>query len=269
MREIREKLRFEAEIKAAREVQQQLLPQSPPEIDELDIASICLPQREVGGDYFDYVWLDEERKRFGIVIADVQGKGLKAAMTASVVSGMLTAVLSEDDCSTGEILCCLNELLYRRMARRTSVCLALAVLDLTNWRVKLSIAGLPEPILKQGSHINSLSPDGNRFPLGATSRGEYQELIKELPEGSTLVFYTDGIPEAINSNGEVYGFERFEEAIRQQKPTLDAQSFLDALLSDVKQFAGKTPQEDDLTLIVVKHSGAPIKKIIRFHSSKL
>jgi len=255
MREIREKLRFETELKAAREVQQQLLPESPPEIDELDIASICLPQREVGGDYFDYVWLDEEGKKFGIVIADVQGKGLKAAMAATMVSGMLTAMLAEDARSTGEILSHLNELFYRRMARRTSVCLALAVIDLAKRQVKLSIAGLPEPILKQEGQISSLSPDGDKFPLGLTARGEYQELIKELPEGSTLVFYTDGIPEAMNSKGELYGFARFEEAVRGQKPTLNAQGLLDALLSDVNQFAGKAPQEDDLTLIVVKYSG--------------
>ncbi|MFH0991489.1 MAG: PP2C family protein-serine/threonine phosphatase [bacterium] len=245
-----EKLRLLEELRAAHDMQMGLMPVSDPVIEGFDISGRCIPASEVGGDYFDYLWMNEEKTKFGIAIADVSGHAMKAAITAVMTSGMIYREIGNNK-SPKEILTNINTPMYLKTTKNTFTALSIAVLDLDKKMLTLSNAGQTQPILKRGNTTSFLKVDGNRYPLGVKEQVEYSEMKIQLQPDDLLVFYTDGIVEAMNEKKELYGFERLEQKI-QNLANGSAKEILEAMLSDVEKFVGSTKPHDDMTVVVVK-----------------
>jgi hypothetical protein len=221
---------IELEVKSAREVQRILVPEESPAIPGLSIASVYRPAEEVGGDFFQVIALDDGGAL--IALGDVSGKGLKAAMTVSLIVGTLRT-LAEYTNSPAEILRGLN----RRLLGRTDggfVTCSIARID-PDGETTLANAGHLAPFRDR----EELQVSGS-LPLGVATDADYDEHVFALHEGETLIFYTDGILEARNSAGELYGFDRLA-ALVQTDPTIE----------QMVEAACNFGQQDDITVFKV------------------
>ena len=246
-----ERQRITKELQDARDMQMRLMPQEPPKLDEFDIYGTCKPTNEVGGDFFDYIWQGQKREKLAITLADVTGKGMKAAMTAVMADGMLHAEAKFWENSTGEFLSEFNKSLYERTEKRVFVAFCLASIDINAKTLHFSNAGLSWPLIKRGKEVITIA-QASGLPLGIRAGEVYEETSLQLEEGDIAVFYTDGIIEAMNQNEEVYSFERLEEVVRNAHPGWSANQFIAMILEDVNNFVGKADQYDDMTVVVLK-----------------
>ena len=253
-----EKDRLAQELRAAHDMQMGLLPQAGLVVEGIDISGTCLPASEVGGDYFNYIWMNEENTELGIAVADVSGKAMKAAMIATVASGMLQSEVkgwaNTRFVPTEDVLSRLNTLLYLVTEKMTFVAFSLAAINFKERILRFSNAGLWEPIVKRGGELFCLKTTGNKLPLGIIEKGTYEESSIELREGDVVVFYTDGVIEATDDSDEMYGNERLERVISNFADVegRSARSLIDEVLADASKFAGSAEQQDDMTLVVVK-----------------
>ncbi|HTW58476.1 MAG TPA: GAF domain-containing SpoIIE family protein phosphatase [Terriglobales bacterium] len=235
-----ERAALEREAQEARAIQQALLPKSSPYIPGFAISGHSVPARAVGGDWYDFIPFPDGR--WGIVLADVSGKGTAAALLMSATRGMLRSLA--EACSTpAEVLSKLNELLVNDFPAGKFVTMVYAVLDPSNRMVTFANAGhlLPLFIDDQGEHFLDTE---RGLPLGL-SYGDYSETQVQLSEGSKLIFYSDGITEAVNATEEEFGLCRLvEHAI---KPGVSAVSIID----DVQSFANGTGVHDDASVVFV------------------
>src|ERR1017187_2197327 len=214
----REKMTREAE--EARLIQQALLPRTSPFIPGFVVAGLSLPAGAIGGDWFDFIPLPDGR--WGLVLADVSGKGTAAALLMSATRGVLRS-LAEACCTPGEVLTRLNQLLVDDFPAGKFVTMVYAVLDPSARTVVFANAGHLRPLFidKQGEHFLDTE---RGLPLGLGC-GDYSETNITLSEGSKLVFYSDGITEAENANEEEYGLSRLAE--HAMKPGSSAVSIVD------------------------------------------
>jgi hypothetical protein len=249
---MKERTRLNAELQSARDMQMGLLPKEDPIVAGFDIAGICVPANEVGGDFFDYVWLDEKKTRLGIAVADVSGKAMRAAIAAVMTSGMIYQEIGNGE-SPKKILRKINKPLYMKIDDRMFTALSFAVLDVKKKELRFSNAGQMYPVLKRNGRVIMLEVKGARLPLGVKEDVAYEEMAVDLKKGDIIVFYTDGIPEAKNEKDEFYGFDRFK-ALASTLSGASAKETRDRVLEDVKSFTGKSPQYDDMTVVVVKVS---------------
>ena len=245
-----EKQQAEIELKTAHDLQMSLIPADDPEVPGFEISGACLPANEVGGDFFDYLWLDRAKKKLGIVIADVSGKAMKAAITAVMTSGMIYQETSSNG-SPKNILRKINRPMYTKLDSRMFTALSFATIDVKRKELRFSNAGQTYPVLKRGKELMALEVKGARLPLGVKEDVPYGEMVVKLRKRDTVVFYTDGIPEAKNDKDEFYGFERFK-ALVGALDGLPAKELRDRILDDVKSFTGAFPQYDDMTVVIVK-----------------
>ena len=243
-----EKLRLQQELEDARQMQFRLLPKSVPHVEGFDIAGFSHPAREVGGDFFDYLFLPDGR--IGIALADVSGKGLKGAMNAVLANGMLHEVVKIET-SCGKILSALNTDLYPRMEKQMFTTLGLAILDQNTKSLQWANAAQPYPIIKRQDQVFEFRSD-NELPLGMIRNLVYPDWELEPQVGDIVVFYTDGILEAENGAEEIYGSERMEQVITNIDPAMNAEEIIKAILQDITGFVGSTEQYDDMTVVVVK-----------------
>jgi len=234
----RETMNLEAQ--EARLMQQALLPKSSPYIPGFVISGLSVPAGAVGGDWYDFIpFLDG---RWGLVLADVSGKGTAAALLMSATRGMLRS-LAEACCTPGEVLTKLNGLLVEDFPAGKFVTLVYAVLDPATRTVTFANAGHLHPLFIDGNGAQFLDTERG-VPLGI-SCGDYSESSVVLSEGSRLVFYSDGITEAVNGEDHEYGLERLaEHAIG---PLASAVSIVD----DVRAFANGSCLRDDATVVFV------------------
>lgn len=245
-------VRLMTELQTARDAQMSIMPQRDPGINSFDISGLCIPAHEVGGDFFDYIWMNEEKTRFGIAIGDVSGKAMKSAMTAVMTSGM---IYLEADCtpSVKEIMIRVNRPLYFKTDRRVFTALCLACLDLETIELSFTNAGLNEPLLKSGGYVRRLKGTGNRLPLGVKKDTIYHEQRYKLEKGDVLVFFTDGLSEAKNPVDAFYGTQRLEQLlIRMDTQPLGAKEIKSGIIEDINRFAEGESQYDDMTVVVVK-----------------
>ncbi len=236
------------EMQNARQMQMRLLPEVAPQVEGFDIAGISHPAREVGGDFFDYLSLTDGK--IGIALADVSGKGLKGAMSAVLVNGMMHEV-AKNEASCGDILSALNVDLYPRMEKQMFTALGLAILNQDAKTLQWANAAQPYPIVKRQEEIFEFKSDGE-LPLGMTRNVTYSDWELELQSGDIVIFYTDGIIEAENEAEEMYESERLEQAVTQVDSTMNAEEIIEAILGDVADFVGSAEQYDDITVVVVK-----------------
>jgi len=235
----REAMSFEAQ--EARAIQQALLPKASPYVPGFAISGLSIPARAVGGDWYDFIPFPDGR--WGLVLADVSGKGTPAALLMSATRGMLRS-LAEACCTPAEVLTKLNRLLVEDFPAGKFVTLVYAVLDPASRTVTFASAGHLRPLL--------VDDDGPRFleterglPLGL-SCGDYSESTVALPPGSRLVFYSDGISEASNEREEEYGLDRLVQHVSNP----DASAI--TILEDVRTFADGVALNDDASVVFVK-----------------
>lgn len=252
---IAERERFLRELEIAGNIQIKFLPQEEPEFPGLDIASICKPAMEVGGDYYDFI--RQDARYLTVVIGDVSGKGVSAAFYMTMVKGIIKT-LARRLKEPAKVLAELNEVFYENAPRNVFVSLLYATFDLGRRILTFARAG-HNPLLVRKSkagEMESLNPPG--LAIGMEKGGLFSKIIKDqsvtIESGDILIFYTDGITEAMNPKGEEFGEERLYEIIRQYGDQT-ARDILEQVRQIVFGFTAGAPQHDDFTLVVVKVVG--------------
>lgn len=233
------------EVQEARVIQQALLPKSSPYIPGFTISGLSIPALAVGGDWYDFIPFSDGR--WGIVLADVSGKGTAAALLMSATRGMLRSLV-EAHCSPAEVLTKLNCLMTDDFPAGKFVTMVYAVLDPKSRTLTFANAGHLHPLLIDRSGTRFLDVERG-LPLGL-SCGDYSESHISLSEGSRLILYSDGITEAANANDEEYGLERL--ATHAALPEASALTISD----DVRAFANGGGVRDDASVVFlgVSHS---------------
>lgn len=247
-----ERERLMAEFDVARQAQQRMLPTSPPQIPGYEIAASCRPAREVGGDLYDFLTLPNER--IGIVVADVSGKGVPAALYMTLTKGLLASV-AENESDPSSILREVNRHLYEVCGRKMFVTMILGVLDPATQTLTYARAGHNPGVWRsvQSQTHTLLRAPGLGLGLNRGklfNRSLRLESIQVRP-GDALLFYSDGITEAMNGALEEYGEERLLRTVA-STDGLSAAQTQDAILTDVNEFLNGTPPQDDMTLVVVR-----------------
>jgi len=237
--------RIQQELEDARRIQQSLIPEKAPEIKGYDIAGKSIPAMEVSRDFYNYLLLGQN---LGIVLCDVTGKSMKAAMVAALADGMLDSMIRLRD-SPDNILQELNISLLPRLIRGMFVAMSLGIIYTDEKKLIFSNAGMPYPIVKQGKESRELVVNG--IPLGLTGIAEYQSLSVDLEE-KTVVFCSDGVIEATDKAGELYQTERLLELIQKADPDISAQEMVDLIIKDVFAFIGGEEASDDITVVVIR-----------------
>jgi phosphoserine phosphatase RsbU/P len=233
-----ERAALDREAQEARAIQEALLPKSSPYIPGFVISGRSEPARAVGGDWYDFISFPDGR--WGIVLADVSGKGTAAALLMSATRGMFRS-LAEACCSPGEVLTKLNQLLVDDFPAGKFVTLVYAVLDPATRIVTFANAGHLRPLLIDDTAQRFLDTERG-LPLGLGC-GDYSETQVSLSKGSKLIFYSDGITEAVDANEEEYGLTRLAEHAR--KPEASALS----IVADVRSFANGAGVRDDASVV--------------------
>lgn len=240
-RERRETDRMSREAQEARVIQEALFPKSSPYVPGFAIAGHSTQAGAVGGDWYDFIALDDGC--WGLALADVSGKGTAAALLMSATRGMLRS-LAAASCTPGEVLTKLNRLMVEDFPSGRFVTMVYGVLDPSTRTLTFANAGHLHPLLidPRGAHFLNTETG---LPLGL-SFGSFSETTVQLPEGSRLVFYSDGITEAANLNEEEYGIERLAEHFLQPEASAET------ILEDVRSFSAPASLNDDATVIVIR-----------------
>jgi sigma-B regulation protein RsbU (phosphoserine phosphatase) len=245
-----EKQRMEEELSIARDLQMSMLPATCPQVKGFEIAALSSPAKEVGGDFFDFIEMGDER--LGIVVADVTGKSVSGALVMSA-SRSVFRMLSEEDVGIGGIMTRANRRLKKDITSGMFVALLYAVLEVPERVLRLCSAGQTQPVHISGrtGEARLMETEGDTFPLGILEDTAYEETRIPLEPGDTVILYTDGIVEAMDGEEKIFGFDRLMEMVR-GKQTLSADSLLKEILDQVGEFAAGAEQHDDLTVIVLK-----------------
>jgi serine phosphatase RsbU (regulator of sigma subunit)/ligand-binding sensor domain-containing protein len=246
-----EKARIASEQKAAHDMQMGLMPANDPVVDGFDVSGVCKPAEAVGGDFFDYFWLDDEKTKFGIALVDVSDKAMKGALTAVMTSGMVNSEAGYSQ-SPSIILQKINTALYRKTERNAFTTMSLAVLDTEKQAMTFANAGMTEPLLCRNGKTHYCKVGGMRLPLGIKRKVLYDEVTVQLQAGDLIAFYTDGLPEAMNAQQEQFDLQRLEASLSRLSQTARAAHVVKMLLQEVERFCGESKPHDDMTLVVVR-----------------
>jgi sigma-B regulation protein RsbU (phosphoserine phosphatase) len=244
-----EKQRMEEELNIARDLQMSMLPAECPIVEGLDIAAYSVSAMEVGGDFYDFI--DMGDKKLGFVIGDVTGKSVSGALVMSA-SRSVFRMLSEEELNVSESMMRANRRLKKDVKSGMFVALLYAVLDAQQKTVTMCSAGQTQPLHLSATtgEANLVETEGDTFPLGILDEANYEDTQIQLSPGDKVLFYTDGIVEAMDKNEEMFGFERLQDVAHSAK-SMNADSLLKEILARVNEFVGDAPQHDDLTVIVV------------------
>jgi sigma-B regulation protein RsbU (phosphoserine phosphatase) len=229
------------EAHEARAIQQALLPKSSPYIPGFAVSGFSLPAGAVGGDWYDFIPLDDGC--WGLVLADVSGKGTAAALLMSATRGMLRS-LAEAHCSPAEVLTKLNRLLSEDFPAGRFVTMIYAVLDPAKRVLTFANAGHLRPLIITGDSARFIDTERG-IPLGI-GHGDFSEVEVPLPKSARLVFYSDGITEAEDADGEEYGPERMQAHL------MDPATTPGSILEDVHRFTNGAGLRDDATIICIR-----------------
>jgi serine phosphatase RsbU (regulator of sigma subunit) len=249
----REKQRLDDELRIARDIQQSLLPEAPPVFPGLTIADLCVPAREVGGDYYDFFQLGP--RQLGVLVADVSGKGTSAALYMAELKGLMLA-LSHLERSPKALLTRVNRLLADHLDNRSFITMTYAVIDLEARTLTHARAGHTPLIVASAAGVEVIVPEGMVLGLrlpGAAPKFEslLEEHTRPLNQGDVIVLYTDGITEAMDVEGELFTDASLSRVVGAHH-TLDAAGIRERVLREVKAFVGGAEPHDDMTMVVVK-----------------
>ena len=249
--EERERERIEQELLVARRIQQASLPKEVPPLEGWEISPHYRPAREVGGDFYDFFELEDGR--LGVVVGDATGKGVPAALMAEATSNMLRALAHGlGTSSPGEVLERVNETLLARIPPNTFVTCFYAILDPESGSLSYANAGHDLPYLHTNGDAEELRARG--MPLGLMPGMGYEEKEIVLDTGDSALFYSDGLVEAHDPKGEMFGFPRLRALVAEHA---EERSLGDFLLKELYSFTGEGwEQEDDITLVTLRRSAA-------------
>lgn len=255
--EVAAKERIEQELRVARDFQQMLLPKVFPDVPGYELAAFSAPALEVGGDYYDFFWVDEGRRYLGVAIADVSGKGIPAALIMSVVRCTMRVVAMKN-LSPRDVLIRLNDRVYADTKENVFVTMTYGILDTQEGTFRFCRAG-HEPVVTAKSDTESVrlsSPDG--IAIGMIDSEMLSDLLEEgilqLETGDTAVLYTDGVIEAMDEAQHEYGQRRFFDFIASHRQ-MNPQQIIETALSDIRDFTRGHPQHDDITLVAIQVVG--------------
>ncbi|MCK9426157.1 MAG: SpoIIE family protein phosphatase [Ignavibacteriaceae bacterium] len=246
-----EKKRLERDLENARHIQQSLLPKTIPNINHLELSGITIPAQHVGGDYYDFIKLSDTK--LFIVVGDVSGKGLSAALYISKLQTMIRLYCSEER-APKEILIEINKRLFAEMERNYFITVSLALIDSGERKVHFCRAGHPHALLINDGKCDKIKPVGIGLGLnkGEVFDSSLEETEITLEQGSLLAVYSDGISEAMNGKQQEFGEENIITILKQ-----NADSSLDTIqnkiLDGVTDFCNGEEQHDDITLVLVKY----------------
>jgi serine phosphatase RsbU (regulator of sigma subunit)/ketosteroid isomerase-like protein len=240
--------RIEQELQVARDIQLGSLPEGVPTLENWQIDTYCQPAKEVGGDFYDFLQLGDGR--VGFVVGDATGKGVPAAIVTTATAAYLGAVNAASDSSPGEALALTNEALFARIPANMFVTCFYAILDPKSARLTYANAGHDLPYLDRNGAAEELRARG--MPLGMMPGMSYEEREVSLSEGDCVLFYSDGLVEAHNPRGEMFGFPRLRELVAEHGKE---RSLRNLLLEELYSFVGEAwEQEDDITLLTLRRS---------------
>jgi serine phosphatase RsbU (regulator of sigma subunit)/predicted ester cyclase len=249
--EMRERERVEQEMRVARRIQQGSLPEGVPSLGGWQIDPYYQPAREVGGDFYEFYQLGDGR--VGFAVGDGTGKGVPAAILMTGTSAYLGGVTAASDSSPGEALALANEALFARIPPNMFVTCFYAILDPESARLTYANAGHDLPYLHRNGDAEELRARG--MPLGMMPGMSYEEGEVSLAEGNCVLFYSDGLVEAHNPRGEMFGFPRLRALVAEHGEVRSLGNFL---LEELYTFVGEGwEQEDDITLLTLRRSAAP------------
>src|SRR5438874_7951206 len=250
--EANEKKRLDHDLAIARDIQRILLPAEAPAVNGFEISGINVPARQVSGDYFDYIKVDDQR--LGVAIADVSGKGVPASLIMAICRSVLRSQAAQNP-SPADVLQKVNRQLYPDIKEDMFISMAYLILDHAHNGVVLSRAGHDAPLLYKSSSqtVTPLKPPG--MVLGIDSGSVFDRLTSDvavpLERDDCLVLYTDGVTEAIDTQGDEFGIERTIQAVCASAMN-GAPAIVNRLIDDLRTFVGSQSQNDDITLIAIR-----------------
>jgi serine phosphatase RsbU (regulator of sigma subunit) len=248
---LEEERRLKEELNAAKVVQQRLLPAQMPHYHGLDVAAICVPAFEVGGDYYDFFSLDEHR--MGVLIGDVSGKGMSAAFYITLAKGVIVSQVQREP-SPAEVLARVNALLFEMMERGKFISLIYGVYDLRTNEFTYAQAG-HNPLLLRRAQTGAVEKAPAKGLALGLDRGEiFTKAVKNitlgLRPGDEIVLYTDGVPEAMSEFGREFGEDTLSRVVEEQAAS--AEDRMQNILTSVRHHMGRARQHDDITIVVVR-----------------
>ena len=260
LKESIEKERLERELDVAREIQRKILPEKNPVHAKLSIASVFIPAFEVGGDYYDFFGIDEER--LGFIVADVSGKGISAAFIMAELKGIFESLsgscagnpaAGHSFSSPKEILIQANEILKRTLERKNFVSAVYGIIDFRKEELQIARAGHCPILLLRENVIENLRPNGLGLGLDFSDRfkDSLEEIKIDLQENDTIILYTDGITEAKNLQMQDFGDQYFERILMESSGK-DADEISSRVIREVTLFSQNISQHDDITLVILK-----------------
>ncbi|MBR6044973.1 MAG: PP2C family protein-serine/threonine phosphatase [Ruminococcus sp.] len=247
-----ERERVGAELDMAKSIQASQLPSkfpAFPDRTEFDLYASMTPAKEVGGDFYDFFLIDDDR--LGLVIADVSGKGVPAALFM-MISKLVIRHYAMEGLTPREVLSRTNETICENNTQEMFVTVWFGILEISTGKITASNAGHEYPIIGHSESGFELFKDKHGVPLGARSGMKFKEYELTLTEGDTLFLYTDGVPEATAANEEMFGLQRMTDtmnSVREAEP----EELLRTIHGAVDAFVGSEPQFDDLTMLAVKY----------------
>jgi sigma-B regulation protein RsbU (phosphoserine phosphatase) len=250
----RQERRLERDLQLARELQFRLLPPSMPKVDHLEVAARFLPARAIGGDLYDF--LHYSLSRLGIVVGDVSGKGAPAAIYAALVSGILRSHAPIEP-APAEMLSAVNFSLSERRIEAQYICLMYAVWDDEKRTLQVANSGLPRPIYVHDGKTEIIEATG--LPLGLFDEAEYEELTFKAKAGDMFVFFSDGILDARNRAGDMFGRTGVERVIA-SCPDQSPDCVVTSLFKAVEEHAAGEDIFDDQTVVAIKVKGSAGKR---------
>ncbi len=246
---LRDNARMWHEFKVAQEMQAQMLPDGHPKVAGGVICAKSIPTKDVGGDFYDFLRLQGDR--LGIVVGDVSGHGVSAAMVMTAAMSAMRFAAEGTHC-TNETLTMVNRRLHKDIQSHMFVALFYGIFDPETRTLKYTNAGQTLPLLWRRGEIRFLPQAANsdRFPLGIVESATYEQLQIELEAGDRLVFYTDGIVDAMNGHDETYGFDRLASSIKASAGSRP-DSMLDNIIAAMHKYSGPTVH-DDVTVVILE-----------------
>jgi predicted ester cyclase len=246
--EIRERERVEQELRVARSIQQASLPKEVPQLEGWEIIHHYQPAREVGGDFYDF--LELSNGHLGLLVGDATSKGVPAALVMASTRSMLRAVARASEYAPGEVLSRVNDSLVTDIPPNMFVTCFYAILNPDKCSLRYANAGHDLPYLHRNGNAEELRARG--MPLGLMPGMDYEEKEIALDAGEAALFYSDGLVEAHNPEGEMFGFPRLRELVAEHA---EERSLEETLLEELYSFVGEGwKQEDDITLLTLKRS---------------
>lgn len=250
--EANEKKRLDHDLEIARDIQRILLPSEAPVVPGFEISGINIPARQVSGDYFDYLEVDADK--LGVAIADVSGKGVPASIIMAICRSVLRSQAAGNP-SPADVLQKVNRQLYPDIKEDMFISMAYLILNYTDGAVTLCRAGHDAPILFD--HVTGtatpVKPPG--MVVGIDSGSVFDRITGDfalsLKRDDCLLLYTDGVTEALDANGDEFGFDRMIECVRTSAPQ-GAPAIITRLIDELRSFVGAQPQNDDITLIAIR-----------------